>query len=90
MTTLEHLRNLLPREMFVYHCGYLPLDRIPPPKGSAENPLVQIASTAWQLYEDGKILLVQRKIGLAKDPTFTYDYIAVGREVTQKPKLRVQ
>jgi len=59
-----------PREVAVYHRGYLPCDRAVATSGlSACNDL---ADHAWMLAKNGRVELVQRKLG-----AFDYEYLAI-------------
>jgi hypothetical protein len=80
--TIFRLKNLLPGESFIYFTGFLDEVRLK----ARESTDVQIANAAWQLYEDNKILLTQRRRSLplnhlrdidwSKGKGIGFDYIA--------------
>ena len=66
-----------PGEQLVYHCGFLAIDTAPDSRAltpAARQELRRVANRAYQLFEQGLVHLVQRRVGPAK-----YSYIAVAR-----------
>lgn len=80
-TPIIEITDILNRargERLVYHRGYLPIDRggvLEKEKRSAEMQAVDAtAEIAWNLWDGGKVHLVQRRRG-----HLDYEYIAVRR-----------
>jgi hypothetical protein len=70
----EFVRTAKTRQSCIYHSGFLLVDREPSPDQPHDDKwcaLRELAEAAWQLYEEGKIVLTQRR--LADDK---YEYIA--------------
>ena len=59
------VRCLPPGARFVYHSGFLTIDA----EKSAEAAAIR--KKAWKLYEDGKVILLQKRYGAG-----WYDYMA--------------
>lgn len=71
----EFVRTAKPRQSCIYHSGFLLVDREPSPDQPHDDKwcaLRELAEAAWQLYEDGKINLTQRRLGGGK-----FEYLAV-------------
>lgn len=69
---------LKPRGSFIYHKGFLLLDRYKLFAGLVhvpEEPIHGLASMAWNAQSQGKVALVQRRLGAG-----CYEYIAQGKE----------
>jgi hypothetical protein len=67
----EFVRIAKPKQACIYHSGFLLVDRVPSFDNEAWCVVREVADAAWQLYEEGKIVLTQRR--LADDK---YEYIA--------------
>lgn len=62
--------------MIEYHRGNLAIDRgSPKPVSAAEEFVNAVANEAWSLYEQGAVLLVQKRSGW-----LDYSYMAVVRQ----------
>lgn len=68
----EALRSIAPGERITYHVGFLANDR----KGS-----VTAGGLAWELYEEGRVILVQKRALNydAQDHPRVFMYVAIGR-----------
>lgn len=73
-TFTEWLDNAPAGSTFIYHVGYLAIDRGDPLSGRLIEPTHTIAVVAALAEEKGRVLLTQRKHGL-----YHYDYIAMKR-----------
>lgn len=75
---ITSILNADPGESIVYHRGYIAYDRGEPTKKLPRTPeqvaVNETAKVAWSLYERGRVLLTQRRLG-AND----YEYIATLR-----------
>lgn len=78
------------RNDFVYHTGLLMADRVLSYKVAGLFPVIapvphvdNIGKAAWAAYLDGRVFLLQRKLGFGK-----YEYIARKRLHPAQPKKR--
>ena len=91
--SIRRLRHLAPGEQYIYFVGFLDEDRARNPRG----PSNQIAQIAYELMEEGRLILVQRRISIPMHLGVVdwknghgggFEYIAVGSTPHQK-KVRL-
>ena len=80
---IEQLNNLQPGEQLIYYTGNLAKDisshGLPDYDPYLSKQLLEIREEVHHLYDEGKILLVQRKVrGCPPFTPNTFNYIAIG------------
>lgn len=71
---ITEILNMPKGSRIVYHVGLLSKDRGDVNKTPAEQEISDTANIAWKLHEQGKVCLVQRRLGFE-----LYEYIAQRR-----------
>lgn len=70
-STQEHILTMEKGQTLIYHVGLLMHDR---QAGPCFQTIHGVALAAWEAFEQGKVTLVQRKMGIGH-----YQYLAIRR-----------
>jgi len=76
MTIIDKLNNIKPREKVIYYTG----------SNISQAGIIEIRNTAYHLYLQDKVILVQKLLERNGLNSSTFDYIAIGKE--QPPDLK--